>query len=62
MTIFTDFQDYKPVIVLEVCENGHSERFGYTKDDLEEFLKSLGYTFIKNLESNNDNVYMYSEN
>jgi len=25
-------------------------------------LKSLGYTFIKNLESNNDNVYMYTEN
>ena len=53
---------YKPVIVLEVCDNGHSERFGYTKDDLEDFLKSLGYTFIKNLESNNDNVYMYTEN
>jgi hypothetical protein len=53
---------YKPVIVLEVCDNGHSERFSYTKDDLEEFLKSLGYTFIKNLESNNDNVYMYTEN
>lgn len=53
---------YKPLIVLEVCENGHSERFGYTRHDLEEFLKSLGYIFIKKLESNNDNVYMYNEN
>lgn len=49
---------YKPVIVLEVCDNGHSERFGYTKDDLEDFLKSIDYTFIKKLESNNDNVYI----
>ena len=50
---------YKPVIVIEVCENGHSERFGYSKEDMEDFLKSIGYKFIKTLESNNDNVYMH---
>jgi len=49
---------YKPVIVLEVCDNGHSERYGYSKGDLEEFLESIDYKFIKKLDSNNDNVYM----
>ena len=50
---------HRPVIVLEVCENGHSERFGYSREDLEDFLKSINYKFIKTLESNNDNVYMH---
>lgn len=35
------------------------ERFGYSKEDMEDFLKSIGYKFIKTLESNNDNVYMH---
>ena len=29
---------YKPVIVLEVCEDGHSEKYGYNRNDLEMFL------------------------
>jgi len=50
---------FKPVIVLEVCEDGHSEKYGYTRNDLELFLQSLDYTFIKKLDANNDNVYIH---
>jgi len=50
---------YRPVIVLEVCEDGHIEKYGYNRSDLEAFLETLGYQFIKHLNANNDNVYMH---
>jgi len=50
---------YKPVIVLEVCEDGHSEKYGYNRNDLEMFLQSLDYVFIKKIDANGDNVYMH---
>lgn len=50
---------YKPVIVLEVCEDGHSEKYGYNRTDLEMFLQSLDYVFIEKIDANGDNVYMH---
>jgi FkbM family methyltransferase len=50
---------YKPVIVLEVCEDGHSEKYGYNRNDLEMFLQSLDYMFIEKIDANGDNVYMH---
>jgi len=50
---------YKPVIVLEVCEDGHSEKYGYNRNDLEIFLQSLDYVFIEKIDANGDNVYMH---
>jgi FkbM family methyltransferase len=50
---------YKPVIVLEVCEDGHSEKYGYNRNDLEMFLQSLDYVFIEKIDANGDNVYMH---
>ena len=50
---------YKPVIVLEVCEDGHSEKYDYNRNDLEIFLQSLDYVFIEKIDANGDNVYMH---
>ena len=50
---------FKPVIVLEVCEDGHSEKYGYTRADMETFLDMIEYKFVKQLDANNDNVYIH---
>lgn len=50
---------FRPVIVLEVCEDDHNEKYYYTRDDLESFLQTLGYVFIKKINANGDNVYMH---
>jgi hypothetical protein len=44
---------------LEVCEDGHSEKYGYNRNDLEIFLQSLDYVFIEKIDANGDNVYMH---
>tara|TARA_B110000444_G_scaffold235832_1_gene247192 strand:- start:4782 stop:5567 length:786 start_codon:yes stop_codon:yes gene_type:complete len=50
---------HKPVIVLEVCEDGHSEKYGYNRNDLEIFLQSLDYVFVEKIDVNGDNVYIH---